>query len=109
MSKKLLEKTINKSSDRDIGDFKLLFEDDKTLITHWTIEPGKQTGWHLHDYDYVTIQQSYGTLYLEHSDGTTREVKYTPGTTRSVKSPVEHNAINIGDVDIEVIEIEYKY
>ena len=45
MSKKLLEKTINKSSDRDIGNFKLLFEDDKTLITHWTIEPGKQTGW----------------------------------------------------------------
>ena len=108
MSKKLSEKTAIKSSDRDIGNFKLLLEDDKTLITHWVIKPGEQTGWHLHNHDYVTIQQSYGTLYLEHSDGAIREVKYSPGTTRSVKAPVEHNAINIGDVNIEVIEIEYK-
>lgn len=108
MSKKLSEKTAIKSSDRDIGNFKLLLEDDKTLITHWVIKPGEQTGWHLHNHDYVTIQQSYGTLYLEHSDGATRKVKYSPGTTRSVKAPVEHNAINIGDVNIEVIEIEYK-
>ena len=63
MSKKLLKKTAINSSDRDIGNYKLLLEDDKTLITHWIIEPGKQTGWHLHDHDYVTIQQSYGTSF----------------------------------------------
>ena len=42
------------------------------------------------------------------ADGSTREVDYTPGVARAVSAPVEHNAINVGDVDIVVMEIEYK-
>ncbi len=108
MSTKLMEKTAAEAADRPIGKYELLHEDEKTRITHWVIKPGEQTGWHLHDHDYVTVQQSTGHLFLQHADGSTREVDYTPGVARAVSAPVEHNAINVGDVDIVVLEIEYK-
>ena len=60
MSTKLLDKTASEAAERQIGKFDLLHEDEKTRITHWVIKPGEQTGWHLHDYDYVTVQQSTG-------------------------------------------------
>jgi len=31
-----------------------------------------------------------------------------PNTSSHVAAPVEHNAINIGDVDIVALEIEFK-
>ncbi|MFB0923610.1 MAG: cupin [Alphaproteobacteria bacterium] len=108
MSTKLLDKTAEQASDREVGAFTTLMDNDRTRITHWVIKPGQQTGWHLHDHDYVTIQESEGVLFLEYSDGSDRTVNYVPGTASSVSAPVEHNAMNIGDVDIVVTEIEYK-
>jgi quercetin dioxygenase-like cupin family protein len=108
MSTKLMEKTASQASEREIGTFTTLIDDDRTRITHWVIKPGQQTGWHLHDFDYVTLQQSEGKLYLEHADGTERTIDYVPGTAATIHAPVEHNAINVGDVDIVVTEIEYK-
>ncbi|MDA0786274.1 MAG: cupin [Proteobacteria bacterium] len=109
MSTKLMEKTATDAADRQVGKFETLIDDDKTRITHWVIKPGEQTGWHLHDFDYVTIQQSEGRLHLDYADGTDKEIDYVPGTSNLNKAPVEHNAINVGDVDIVVLEIEYKY
>jgi quercetin dioxygenase-like cupin family protein len=108
MSTKLMERTKAEAADREIGHFELVFEDEKTRITQWHIKPGQQTGWHLHDFDYVTIQQSEGQLHMEHADGSERDVHYVPGTAVAIKAPVEHNATNVGDVDIRVMEIEYK-
>tara|TARA_R110001606_G_scaffold377103_3_gene536042 strand:- start:164 stop:493 length:330 start_codon:yes stop_codon:yes gene_type:complete len=108
MSLKLVEKTGEIAADRKIGHFDLLVDDDRTRITQWQIAPGEQTGWHLHDYDYVTIQQSTGVLHLDYADGSEKTINYVPGTTNMNRAPVEHNATNIGDVDIRVLEIEYK-
>ena len=108
MSVKLKEKTAAEAADRPVGAFEILHEDEKTRITHWVIKPGEQTGWHRHEYDYVAVQQSGGRLHFDNPDGSTREVDYTPGVARAVTAPVEHNATNVGDVDIVVLEIEYK-
>ena len=108
MSLKLAEKTAQIAADKNVGNFVTLFDDDRTRITHWVIAPGEQTGWHLHEYDYVTIQQSTGTLLLKNADGSENTIVYVPGTARMHRAPVEHNATNIGDVDIRVLEIEYK-
>ena len=108
MSTKLMEKTAAKAADRGIATHKVLMEDDKMIVTHWVFKPGEQTGWHLHDTDYMPIQLSTGKLLFEFPDGSTREVVYIPGTSSHVKAPVEHNAINIGDVDIVALEIEFK-
>lgn len=109
MSVKLAEKTAEIAADKKVGHFETLIDDERTRITQWLIKPGEQTGWHLHDYDYVTIQQSTGTLHLSYADGSEKTIDYQPGTSHLNKAPVEHNATNVGNVDIRVLEIEYKY
>ena len=108
MSTKLMERTQREAADRTVASYKTLHEDDRTRITHWVIRPGEQTGWHRHEFDYVTVQQSFGRLHLDFADGSTRDIDYQPNTTMALKAPLEHNAINVGDVDIVVLEIEYK-
>jgi len=108
MSTKLSDKTASEAAERRIAVYEALHEDDKTCITLFTIKPGEQTGWHRHEYDYVALQQSTGRLHFDYADGSTREIDYTPGVAVAVSAPVEHNAINAGDVDIIALEIEYK-
>ena len=108
MSLKLGEKTAAEAADRPIAAYETLHEDDKTCITLFTIKPGEQTGWHRHDFDYVAVQQSNGRLHLDYADGSVRDIDYSPGVALAVSAPVEHNAINVGDVDIVALEIEYK-
>ncbi len=108
MSTKLAEKTAAEAADREIARHEVLVDDARTRITQWLIRPGEQTGWHRHEYDYVTIQQSAGRLHLDNADGSARDIDYVPGTAMSVSAPVEHNATNVGAVDIRVLEIEYK-
>ncbi len=108
MSTKLIEKTAAEAAERPVAAFEVLHEDDKTCITLFTIKPGEQTGWHRHEYDYVAVQQSTGRLHFDYADGSTREIDYTPGVAVAVAAPVEHNAVNVGEVDIIALEIEYK-
>ena len=108
MSTKLLDKTATEAADRPTAAYETLHEDDKTRITLFNIKPGEQTGWHRHEFDYVAVQQSGGRLHLDYADGSTRDIDYKPGVALAVAAPVEHNAINVGDVDIVALEIEYK-
>ena len=108
MSLKLTEKTAEIAAEKKLGSFVTLLDDDRTRITQWVIAPGEQTGWHLHDFDYVTNQQSTGTLHLKFADGSEKTVNYVPGSVQMYRAPIEHNATNIGDVEIRVLEIEYK-
>ena len=108
MSLKLTEKTAEIASDKNVANFTTRFDDERTRVTQWIIAPGDQTGWHLHDHDYPTLQQSTGTLHLKFADSTETTINYVPDTARMFRAPVEHNATNIRKVDIRVIEIEYK-
>ena len=108
MSTKLKEKTAEIAAERGIATHPVVMEDDSMIVTHWVFKPGEQTGWHLHDRDYMPIQLSTGRLLFEFPDGTSREGDYVPNTSSHVAAPVEHNAINIGDVDIVALEIEFK-
>lgn len=88
--------------------FEVLHEDDKARITQWLIRPGEQIHWHRHEFDYVIVQQSTGRLRLEYADGSTRQFDYVPGGVMTGQAPMEHQATNVGDVDIVSLEIEYK-
>jgi beta-alanine degradation protein BauB len=86
----------------------LLFEDGKTKITAWTFAPGDETGWHHHNFDYVTIQKSGGRLKLESQDGAIKYVDYRKNSAAAYSAPIKHNATNISGEEVRVIEIEYK-
>ena len=86
----------------------LLFEDDKTKVTSWRFDPGAETGWHHHNYDYVTIQKSSGRLKLENDNGEIKYIDYENDRAAAYAAPIIHNATNVSDNEVRVIEIEYK-
>jgi len=91
-----------------IADHTLLLENDRTRITQWVFAPGDQTRWHNHTHDYVTVQQSGGALLLQAQGGSGKRIEYQAGRTLSWKAPIIHNAINISDVKVRMLEIELK-
>ena len=108
MSEHLKKKTAAALPEAALAKHTLKLDDDKTRNTQWVFAPGDQTGWRRHEWDYVTVQQSGGALLLQGADGTEKQVDYEDGRTLSWTAPVEHNAINISDVEVRVLEIEYK-
>ena len=106
MSISLDEPLLSQSKKR--AEFIVLFEDQKTKITSWRFDPGDETGWHHHNYDYVTIQKSRGRLKLEREDGEVKFITYHEDKTDSYKAPIKHNATNVSNEEVRVIEIEYK-
>ena len=104
----VLLKEKEKKQETEKAERVILFEDEKTMITFWRFPPGAETGWHQHTHDYVTLQQSNGKLKLENRDGNIKVIDYKDGYAAGYSAPVEHNATNVGDVEIRVTEIEYK-
>lgn len=108
MSDHLTDRTKSELADAALARHTLLFEDNRTRITQWTFAPGDQTGRHNHTHDYVTVQQSGGALLLQGADGNEKRVDYEDGRTVAWSAPIEHNAINISDEEVRVLEIELK-
>ena len=108
MSEHLTAKTETDLAGAALARHTLLLDDDRTRITQWVFAPGDQTGWHEHMCDYVTVQQSGGALLLQGADGSEKRVDYEEGRTMSWTAPIKHNAVNISDVEVRVLEIELK-
>ena len=108
MSEHLERKTAEELPDANLAKHQILLDNDHTRITTWAFAPGDQTGWHKHTFDYVTVEQSAGALLLQGSNGSEAHVYYEEGRTVSWTAPIEHNAINSSDVEVRVLEIEYK-
>lgn len=109
MSEHLRSRTEKELTDAPLARHALLHEDARTRITQWVFVPGDQTGWHRHEWDYVTVQQSGGALLLQGADGSETEVPYEEGRAMAWTAPIEHNAINISGREVRVLEIEYKH
>lgn len=108
MSIKLPDKTQARIPDANLARYEVLVDNETTTITFWSFQPGDQTGWHRHDMAYVTYQMSEGRIRSEFADGSVQEFDYTPGAARYVPAVIEHNATNVGDCELRVLEIEYK-
>ena len=76
MSKNLIRENANELPTAELAQFTLLLDDDCTRITRWVFRPGDRTGWHRHECDYVTVQQSSGALLLKGADGSEKRVDY---------------------------------
>ncbi len=82
-------------------------DNDRVLVTKWLFEPGAETGWHRHEYDYVVVPLTNGQLLLETKDGETR-ASLESGKPYSRNLGIEHNVININTYDFSFVEIEMK-
>ena len=54
------------------------------------------------------MQQSGGALLLPGADGSEKPVEYENGHALAWRAPIEHNATNVSNEEVRVLEIEYK-
>ncbi len=86
----------------------VLIDDARTRVTRFDFAPDQQTGWHIHNHDYVITAITDCHMRLEEPDGQTREVTVPAGTAYARAQGVEHNVINAGPALMSFVEVELK-
>jgi len=85
-----------------------LIEDNARVRIHeWRFAPGAETGWHVHEHDYVVVYRTAAHHLVETLEGGIR-VDAAEGHTYFRAKGVEHNVVNAGDAEIVLMEIELK-
>ncbi|GAA4829405.1 cupin domain-containing protein [Garicola koreensis] len=82
-------------------------DDYQIRVTNWDFPPGTQTGSHTHEYDYVVVPTSDGTLTVETSEGTS-ENPLTLGASYQRSAGTAHNVVNESDQQCSFVEVEFK-
>lgn len=83
-------------------------DNDLLRVTRWDFAPGTETGWHVHELNYVVVPVTNGTLTIDTRDGQMSMASLSIGNSYSRKIGTEHNVINNSDSDVAFIEIEIK-
>ena len=86
----------------------LLVEDKKVRVTRFDFEPDQETGWHIHEYDYVITAITDCFMMLQHPDGIETEAVVAAGNAYIRDAGIHHNVINKSDQKMSFIEIEFK-
>ena len=92
---------------RDAARSTVQIDNEHARVTEWRFAPGDATGWHRHQYDYVVVPMSTGTLRLKTVDGII-ESELVAGQSYFRNIGVEHDVININDHEFVFVEIEFK-
>ena len=85
----------------------VLIDNERVRVTRWSFAAGAATGWHVHEYDYVIVPLTDGTLRLVEPDGT-RDSELRVGAPYFREAGVEHDVVNANDHDFTFIEIEIR-
>ncbi len=82
-------------------------ENERVIVTEWRFEPGAETRWHRHNYDYIVVPGMNGNLLLETGEGECiAELKEGQAYFRPIG--VEHNVVNANGFEFYFVEIELK-
>jgi len=85
----------------------LQVENDRVRVIEWRFEPGAETGWHRHEYDYVIVPVVTGRLKL--FDGKEdRFAELQAGKSYYRPKGVEHNVTNANSYEFAFVEVEFK-
>jgi beta-alanine degradation protein BauB len=76
-------------------------------VTEWRFQPGTETGWHRHEFDYVVVPMTTGPLKLQLADGEFVN-ELTAGQSYTRPAGSEHNVINSSPEEFVFVEIEAK-
>jgi quercetin dioxygenase-like cupin family protein len=85
----------------------VIVDDQRALVTKWTLPSGAETGGHTHGLDYLVVYLTDGVLTVE-SDGQIIEAPVSKHAVTSRPAGITHNVSNRSGNPIEFIEIELK-
>ncbi len=80
---------------------------ERVIVTEWRFAPGAETGWHRHQFDYVVVPRTDGTLLLETPEGN-KEATLTAGQAYYRAAGVHHNVINGSAHEVVFVETEIR-
>jgi quercetin dioxygenase-like cupin family protein len=84
-------------------------DDERIRITTWTFgEDGDNTGWHVHEYDYIVVPVTGGRFAVTDPDGATRELTQHAGSPYLGRAGTEHDVVNATGAPAVFVEIELK-
>ena len=93
---------------RPQAEAQVLMEDARVRVTRYDFAPGAETGWHVHEMEYVITTVTACALELELPGGETKRSEVPAGSAYSRPKGTEHNVINGGDRPMTFIEVELK-
>ena len=80
----------------------------RTRVTKWSFAPGAETGFHIHEMDYVVVPMLDGRLKLVSPEGEETFAELKAGQSYFRAAGVHHNVINANAYDFAFVEIEFK-
>jgi quercetin dioxygenase-like cupin family protein len=86
---------------------RLIEDNARVTIREWRFAPGAETGWHVHEQDYVVVYRTRASHLVETLEGGVR-VEAAEGHSYFRAKGVEHNVVNAGEDDVVLVEIELK-
>jgi len=96
-------RTAEKNSSR------IILENDLVRVKEAIFMPGdKHPGMHAHEYAHVGVPLDDGKLTFHYPDGKSETMEVKSGKAGFREANVTHEAINMGDKPLRVIEVEIK-
>lgn len=86
----------------------VLIEDDLRRVSHFHFQPGEETGWHKHEFDYFVVYLTDAKLLQLPRGGDQVILEHKVRDSRAIAAGVEHNVRCLSAHDVELLEIEYK-
>ena len=82
-------------------------DNERVLIKEWRFQPGDETGWHHHDYDFVVLPRTNGRLQIVTKDDEGyRDI--VAGSCYTRLAGTEHNVTNVSDHEVVIMDVELK-
>jgi quercetin dioxygenase-like cupin family protein len=86
----------------------LQVDNERVRVTEWRFSPGAETGFHVHEMDYVIVPCVTGRLKIVSPEGQESLAELGQGTSYFRKAGVHHNVINANDFEFSFVEVELK-
>ena len=83
-------------------------DNERIRVTEYSFNRNEETGFHIHQWDYVVIPQTKGKLLLIDDNGIESTATLVKGEPYYRKAGVSHNVINMGKEKLVFIELEIK-
>ena len=83
-------------------------DNERIRVTEYSFNKNEETGFHVHQWDYVIIPQTDGLLLLINDNDDETTATLVKGQPYYREAGVSHNVINIGKEKLVFIEIEIK-